>query len=129
MLVPKLVTLIQGICSSHFIPCGVWEAIYILEGLLKNTSDLQPTTVHGDTQAQSTPVFGLAHLLGIKLMPRIRNWKDLTFFRPSKDVHYHYQGGVRVSRVDVARSHPFPNALRGCDAGLADAGRATHAGY
>jgi TnpA family transposase len=30
---------------SHFIPCGVWEAIYILEGLLKNTSDLQPTTV------------------------------------------------------------------------------------
>jgi hypothetical protein len=65
---------------SHFIPCGVWEAIYILEGLLKNTSDLQPTTVHGDTQAQSTPVFGLAHLLGIKLMPRIRNWKDLTFF-------------------------------------------------
>jgi len=28
---------------SHFIPCGVWEAIYILEGLLKNTSDIQPT--------------------------------------------------------------------------------------
>src|SRR5436309_14007651 len=26
---------------SHFIPCGVWEAIYILEGLLKNTSDIQ----------------------------------------------------------------------------------------
>jgi TnpA family transposase len=36
---------------SHFVPCGVWEAIYILEGLLKNTSDLQPTTAHGDTQA------------------------------------------------------------------------------
>jgi len=32
-------------------------------------------------------VFALAHLLGIKL-PRIRNWKDLTFFRPSKDVVY-----------------------------------------
>jgi len=30
-------------------------------------------------------VFGLAHLLGIKLMPRIRNWKDLRFFRPTKD--------------------------------------------
>src|SRR6266567_2275166 len=71
---------------SHFIPCGVWEAIYILEGLLKNTSEVQPTTVHGDnTQAQSTPVFGLAHLLGIKLMPRIRNWKDLRFFRPTKE--------------------------------------------
>jgi TnpA family transposase len=70
---------------SHFISCGVWEAIYILEGLFKNTSDIQPTTVHADTQGQSTPVFGLSHLLGIRLMPRIRNWKDLRFFRPSKE--------------------------------------------
>jgi TnpA family transposase len=85
---------------SHFIPCGVWEAIYILEGLLKNTSDLQPTTVHGDTQAQSTPVFGLAHLLGIKLMPRIRNWKDLTFFRPATDVHYKHIEALFTDTVD-----------------------------
>ena len=73
---------------SHFIPCGVWEAIYLIEGLLKNTSDIQPTTIHTDTQGQSTPVFALAHLLGITLMPRIRNWKDLIFYRPSKDIHY-----------------------------------------
>ena len=73
---------------SHFIPCGVWEAIYIIEGLLKNKSDIQPDTIHGDTQAQSTPVFALSYLLGIKLMPRIRNWKDLKFFRPSKDTKY-----------------------------------------
>ncbi|WP_443073691.1 Tn3 family transposase [Streptomyces sp. NBC_01478] len=32
---------------THFIPCGVWEAVYIIEGLLKNTSELKPTTVHG----------------------------------------------------------------------------------
>ncbi|MFI3188026.1 hypothetical protein BCS42_01250 [Crenothrix sp. D3] len=63
---------------SHFIPCGTWEAIYILDGLTKNKSDIQPDILHGDTQAQSTPVYGLAFLLGIKLMPRIRNWKDLT---------------------------------------------------
>lgn len=85
---------------SHFIPCGVWEAIYILEGLLNNTSDIQPTTVHGDTQAQSTPVFGLAQLLGINLMPRIRNWKDLTFFRPSKDVHYGHIDALFTGTVD-----------------------------
>ena len=68
---------------SHFIPCGVWEAVYIIEGLLQNTSEIQPDTVHADTQGQSTPVFGLAHLLGIKLMPRIRNWHDLVLYRPS----------------------------------------------
>ena len=73
---------------SHFIPCGVWEAIYILDGLTKNKSDLQPDILHGDTQAQSTPVYGLAFLLGIKLMPRIRNWKDLKWFRPTpQDVY------------------------------------------
>nr|WP_264318806.1 transposase [Paraclostridium bifermentans] len=64
---------------SHFIPCGVWEAVYIIDGLLKNKSDIQPDIVHADTQGQSVTVFALTHLLGIKLMPRIRNWKDLKF--------------------------------------------------
>ncbi|MGR3280291.1 Tn3 family transposase, partial [Acaryochloris marina NIES-2412] len=50
---------------SHFIPCGVWEAVYILDGLLKNTSEIQPDTIHGDTQSQSCTVFALAFLLGI----------------------------------------------------------------
>lgn len=63
----------------HFIPCGVWEAVYLIEGLRQNTSDLQPTMVHADTQGQSTPVFALAHLLGIALLPRIRNGKDVIF--------------------------------------------------
>jgi len=27
---------------SHFIPCGVWEGVYILDILLKNKSDIQP---------------------------------------------------------------------------------------
>lgn len=54
---------------SHFIPCGVWEAVYILDGLLKNASDIQPDIVHADTQGQNAPVFGLAYLLGIQLMP------------------------------------------------------------
>ncbi len=75
---------------SHFIPCGVWEAVYILDGLIKNKSDIQPDTVHGDTQAQSAPVYGLAFLLGIKLMPRIRNWKDLKWFRPTADEVYQH---------------------------------------
>ncbi|MEL6138106.1 MAG: Tn3 family transposase, partial [Cyanobacteria bacterium J06628_6] len=66
---------------SHFIPCGVYEALYLFDGLLNNHSDIQPDTLHGDTHSQSLTVFGLAYLLGIKLMPRIRNIKELTFFR------------------------------------------------
>ncbi|MCD6027273.1 MAG: transposase [Solimicrobium sp.] len=73
---------------SHSIPCGVYEAIYILDGLIKNESDIQPDTLHGDTHAQSAPVFGLAHLLGINLMPRIRNLKKLVFFRHDRMAKY-----------------------------------------
>ena len=75
---------------THFISCGVWEAVYILDGLLKNSSAFQPDTLHADTQGQSAPVFALAHLLGIELMPRIRSWQDYTFFRPDKDATYEY---------------------------------------
>ncbi len=64
---------------SSFIACGVWEAIYILDGLMENESDLRPDTLYADTQGQSETVFGLAYLLAIKLMPRIRNWKRLKF--------------------------------------------------
>jgi TnpA family transposase len=73
---------------STFIPCGVWEAVAIIEGLLQNKSDVQPNIIHADTQGQSTVVFALAYLLGFKLMPRIRNWKDLKFFRPYKKSKY-----------------------------------------
>jgi TnpA family transposase len=86
---------------SHFIPCGVWEAVYILDGLTKNKSDIQPDTLHGDTQAQSAPVYGLAFLLGIKLMPRIRNWKDLKWFRPTaSEVHQHIDDLFTKDAID-----------------------------
>ena len=62
-------------------PCGTWEAISIIDGLLKNRSDIQPRKVHADTQGQSVTVFALSHLLGIELLPRIRNWKDLIFYK------------------------------------------------
>jgi TnpA family transposase len=75
---------------SHFIPCGTWEAVYIIEGLLKNKSDVQPQIIHADTQGQSTPVFALSYLLGIELMPRIRNWQDLVFYRPEKETVYQH---------------------------------------
>ncbi len=85
---------------SHFIPCGVWEAVYILDGLLNNKSDIQPDTVHSDTQGQSAPVFALAHLLGIKLMPRIRNWKDLKLFRPARKARYQHIDGLFSDTID-----------------------------
>ena len=98
---------------SHFIPCGVWEAVYILDGLLNNQSDIQPDTIHADTQGQSTPVFALAYLLGIKLMPRIRNWQDLTLCRPDKQVRYDHIDELFTDVIDwkLIETH-LPDMMR-----------------
>jgi hypothetical protein len=66
----------------------VWEAVHLIEGLLANAPDIQPSTVHADTQGQSAPVFALATLFGFDLMLRIRNLKDLIFFRPNEQLIY-----------------------------------------
>jgi len=66
---------------THFITCGVGGCLYF-GWAVENSSDIQPDTLHADTQGQSGPVFAISYLLGIKLMPRIRNWKDLTLFAP-----------------------------------------------
>nr|WP_289113913.1 Tn3 family transposase [uncultured Halomonas sp.] len=98
---------------SHFIPCGVYEAIYILDGLIKNDSDIQPDTLHGDTQAQSAPVFGLAYLLGINLMPRIRNLKQLVFYKPDKRQRYEHINALFSETINwqLIETH-VPDMLR-----------------
>jgi TnpA family transposase len=98
---------------SHFIPCGVYEANYILDGLMANASDIQPDTVSGDTQAQNYPVFALSHLLGIQLMPRIRNIQDLTFFRPDKTTTYEHIDALFGESINwsLIEKH-FPDMLR-----------------
>lgn len=49
---------------SKFIACGVWEAVYILDALLENRSDLQPDTVHADTQGKASQSSGWLNCLG-----------------------------------------------------------------
>ena len=85
---------------TSFIPCGVWEAVHILDGLLKNRSEIQPDTLHADTQGQSEPVFGLCRLLGIKLMPRMRGLSDVTFYRPAKSIRYEHIDALFTGDID-----------------------------
>ena len=85
---------------SRFTTCGSWEGHYILDFLQENKSKVQPDTIHADTQGQSTAIFGLAFLLGIELMPRIRNWKDQHLFRPTPDVSYEHIGELFSAQVD-----------------------------
>jgi TnpA family transposase len=85
---------------SKFIACGVWEAVYILDALLEQRSEMEPDILHADTQGQSEPVFGLAHLLGIKLFPRMRNWNDVIFYRPEKGRTYRHIDALFSKSID-----------------------------
>jgi Tn3 transposase DDE domain/Domain of unknown function (DUF4158) len=40
---------------SHFIPCGVWEAVYIIEGLLRQQSERSRTRSTPTPKARATP--------------------------------------------------------------------------
>jgi TnpA family transposase len=82
---------IAGTCIAlftSFISCGVWEGVHILDALIRNKSNIQPDTLHADTQGQSEPIFGLYRVVGVKLMPRMRGISDAVFYRPSKAVRY-----------------------------------------
>lgn len=72
----------------HFAPPGIWEAIMVIEGLMQAKLSVEPRTVHSDTQGQSATVYAFTFLRGIALMARIRNWKDLIFYRPEPGKRY-----------------------------------------
>lgn len=84
----------------HFIPAGVWEAVYVIEGLLKAGLSVEADTVHADTQGQSVAVFAFTYLLGINLMPRIRNWQDLKLYRADSTSKYLHIDRLFSAAVD-----------------------------
>ena len=98
---------------SRFLACGAYEGHAILDFVAENRSLLQPSTVHSDTHGQSAAIFGLAHLLGIELMPRIRSWQDLHLFRPDAGARYEHIDGLFTATVDWAliEAH-LPDMLR-----------------
>jgi TnpA family transposase len=55
--------------------------VYLLDGLLTNLSTRQPHTLCADTHGPADPVFGLAALVGLTLLPRMRTWNDATCYR------------------------------------------------
>ncbi|MYM80872.1 Tn3 family transposase [Duganella sp. FT50W] len=83
-----------------FIPPGVLEAIYVIEGLMKAGLSVHPDTVYSDTHGQSEAVFAFTYLNGIQLMPRIRNWKDLKFYKADKAHKYKHIDRLFTEVID-----------------------------
>ena len=78
----------------------MWEAVHILDALIKNVSKIQPDIPHADTHGQSEPVFGLCRLLAIELMPRMRGISDAVFYRPGRSFRYQHIDALFTGTID-----------------------------
>jgi TnpA family transposase len=90
---------------SRFIGCGIYEATYILDILQHSVKELRPTRLHADTHGQSAHVFGLAFLLGIELLPRIRGWKKLKLYHPGvagdfESIEHLFSASINWRRIE-----------------------------
>src|SRR5215470_6782488 len=61
----------HSVLHTQVIACSVREAIYVLDGLLNNDTILRPTEHFVDQHGFTDQLFGLCHLLGFSLMPRL----------------------------------------------------------
>jgi TnpA family transposase len=94
---------------SRFIGCGIYEATYILDILQNTLSEIHPTRLYADSHGQSAHVFALAYLLGIELLPRIRAWKRLKLYRPSRNSEFEAISHLFSATVDwslIERHYP-----------------------
>lgn len=72
--------------STRVINVGVRDATYVLDGLLYHESDLRIEEHYTDTAGFTDQVFGMMHLLGFRLAPRIRDLAETKLFVPPGQV-------------------------------------------
>ena len=83
------------------IPGTLREALYILDGMLDHTTDLQPQTVMTDTHSYTDIVFGLFWLLGFQFSPRLADLKSMRFWRMDRHAHYGIFDTVARSQITI----------------------------
>jgi TnpA family transposase len=70
------------------IPGTLRDSIFVLEGLLEQQTDLNPTEIMTDTAGASDLVFGLFWLLGYQFSPRLADAGEAVFWRTDKSADY-----------------------------------------
>jgi TnpA family transposase len=77
----------HSVFHTDVISCGAREAVYVLDGLLENSTALRPTSHFTDTHGYTEHLFALCHLLGLSFMPRIKDLPDQRLYRldPARD--------------------------------------------
>jgi TnpA family transposase len=77
----------HSVFHTQVIACLVREAIYVLDGLLNNDTILRPKEHFVDQHGFTDQLFGLCHLLGFSLMPRL-NVSKQQIYKLDRTHHY-----------------------------------------
>jgi TnpA family transposase len=86
---------------SNFISSAVHESVYLLDGVVENDSDMKISKVYGDSWAQSEVLFGLSFLMRIAIMPRIKRFKHLHYYKADPtDSYEHIQNLFTEKSID-----------------------------
>jgi TnpA family transposase len=89
-----------SVFSSQVISCGPREALYVLDGLLENDTNLQPREHYTDTHGFTEQLFGLCYLLGFSFMPRLKDLADQQLYKISKTEDYGELNSIFRQTID-----------------------------
>lgn len=92
---------------SQALLCSVYEAIHMLDGIIKHRTNLEPVINICDSHGKSDFVFGLAYLLNVHIWPRISGRQNLKLWKESEDKIYEninpaITGTIRWELIDHA---------------------------
>jgi TnpA family transposase len=90
----------QSVFHTQVIACSVREALYVLDGLLENNTILRPKEHFVDQHGFTDQLFGLCHLLGYSLMPRLPLPKQ-QLYKLDRTKHYGRLDEVIRGTVDT----------------------------
>jgi TnpA family transposase len=91
----------HSVFHTQVIACSVREALYVLDGLLNNHTVLRPKEHFVDQHGFTDQLFGLCHLLGYSLMPRL-NVSKQQLYKLNRTVSYGRLDAVIRGTVDTA---------------------------
>ena len=83
------------------IPGTERDSLYVLEGLLEQTSSLKPNQVMTDTGGYSDIIFGLFALLGYQFSPRIKDSGSSRLWRINKEANYKQLNSLSQNKINI----------------------------
>jgi TnpA family transposase len=85
------------------VPGTLRDSIFVLEGILEQQTNLNPTEIMTDTAGTSDMIFGLFWLLGYQFSPRLADAGESVFYRIDKSADYGVLNELATSTINMDR--------------------------